>query len=225
MIKFKGTVPQHVREGWHKQLGPMPSEEQLAIANGFSTRFGLEAFAGIACRLRKEGVTTQQQRQISALWSRGVSNGAHHNKARSLIAEGYFTDEGTRGVYKMALTEKGKAKLQGSAAGNPAYKAPPRQLEKGPRPGWIYIAATVRRPGEFKIGRTIVSPQQRIKQLSIPGREMKLLYWVEVTDAERVERTVHADLAHVRVPQSEFFAVTLKKAKQAIVHAIAASKV
>jgi hypothetical protein len=54
---------------------------------------------------------------------------------------------------------------------------------------------------------------------------MELRYWVEVTDATRVEQTVHADLAHARVPRSEFFAVTLKKAKQAIVRAIAASKV
>lgn len=83
--------------------------------------------------------------------------------------------------------------------------------------GYIYVATTASRPAEVKIGCTTGSPQKRMRELSIPSRQMVLLYAEEATDARMLEREVHAVLAHARVhSRYEFFAVTVAEAKQAI---------
>ena len=65
--------------------------------------------------------------------------------------------------------------------------------------GYIYVATTASRPAEVKIGCTTGSPQKRMRELSIPSRQMVLLYAEEATDARMLEREVHAVLAHARV--------------------------
>jgi hypothetical protein len=69
MIKFKVTVPEHVREGWYKQLGEMPSEAQLAIANGISTRFASDGHGGAPLRDLNTAAEAAEIPQCSSLFA------------------------------------------------------------------------------------------------------------------------------------------------------------
>jgi hypothetical protein len=134
---YRSQLPGHVVEGWQvEQLGPIPTEQQLAIAWGFCTRkpIGVEGFAGVACSLRAKGVTVAQQRLITALWSHGDSTGAHQNKLRALVAAGWFAKiEGRPGA--IMLTPKGQAKLdQRAMAAGDAPKAKPVAKPKADMP-------------------------------------------------------------------------------------------
>lgn len=141
-VTFKSQLPAHVVSGWQsKVMGPLPSEAQLQVAHAFSQRFGLEAFAGLACALRDGGVTAKVQRQISALWSQGKSTGTHKNKVQALVDGGYFTYSGD-GRHAVTITPAGQKRLdayvtgriEAKAADKPAKAAPKAKVSKPRKP-------------------------------------------------------------------------------------------
>ena len=104
----------NVLKHWHtKTFGPKPTIEQLAVAHSFC-RPGKEALA-IAMNLRDGGASTAQI--IAACAANWGSSGTHNNKREKLITQKYAKkvtmadDQFGHTVYKIALTEKGEAKV------------------------------------------------------------------------------------------------------------------
>jgi len=72
--------------------------------------------------------------------------------------------------------------------------------------GYIYlIFNTVGELGGYKIGKTI-NPARRFKSLKV-GSKAKLIQMWYLENYSQLERRLHKMFAHLRVPQSEWFAL------------------
>ena len=89
-----------------------------------------------------------------------------------------------------------------------------------PRLQWVYIMSNASMPGLLKIGMTTTSPEQRNRELgSATGvpTPFKLEYSLRVSNALRVERALHHELAAYRVNRRrEFFETDIKTAIRAL---------
>lgn len=82
--------------------------------------------------------------------------------------------------------------------------------------GFVYILTNDSYNGLIKIGNTILSAQERAKQLSsatgVPT-PFRVAYEVYVNDCESIEKMIHSELDDFRVnPNREFFKYPLNKA-------------
>jgi len=76
--------------------------------------------------------------------------------------------------------------------------------------GYIYVIENIVRDlGGFKVGIT-TNPSRRFKELSIGLKALVVGLW-ETSDYKLIERSLHAQYTDVRVPQSEWFALTTKE--------------
>ena len=91
---------------------------------------------------------------------------------------------------------------------------------KGEGRYYVYILENESIPGQYKIGYTGKTPEERAKQLSkstgVPT-PFKVVYAFKCHDGERAEYEVHKELAEYRInSEREFFNCTLSEATQAI---------
>ena len=103
----------HVFSQWSRELGPVPTNEQLAIAHASVVRGpGLQALAGVACALRECGVSREQQKRISRMYRPGKGT-THCNVIVDMCNDGDAVMlPAPKGVYRIELTAKGRTNVE-----------------------------------------------------------------------------------------------------------------
>lgn len=129
------------------QLGPKPTEAQLATVHGLGYRPGKQALAS-AMGLREAGVTAPQMVQ--------ATGGPQLNKMRGAIKSGWLKREAAPAndaghtVYKLTLTTKGQAKVTKAAETAKADAA---------NTGTPKVKAKGKRKAKVKVNKADTAPQ------------------------------------------------------------------
>lgn len=81
--------------------------------------------------------------------------------------------------------------------------------------GYLYILSNESMPGLIKIGRSVNGARKRAKELNTTGvpSPFRVEFEVLVDDCVYAESVVHAHLSEYRVPNKEFFKMSVDEAK------------